>query len=218
MLWISYYFAQLKQLIFTGSSGERIVYTRAEHPYVFNMVTATFVLAGLFLLLLAFSSCFQSKEDASAESGAGSSPVMKRVWQVVNSVLILSSIYAGWSSMQVETLRHTNPDAILCGIIFIIMLLLPLGAVSYSIFADKQQTLRRPSLSRFSLDWWHDPLQCLFLSSCSAASVVIGAVFHLNCTTATGFWMFTSFVSILAGLLIGQIFVYVAFRSRVVDT
>src|SRR5437870_10898536 len=85
MLWVSYYFAKLGQLIFTNSSGERIVYTRAEHPYVFNMITAAFVLAGLLLLLLAFSSCFPSKENVSTTSGASSSPVMKRVWQAVNS-------------------------------------------------------------------------------------------------------------------------------------
>jgi hypothetical protein len=221
MLWAAYFLARLKQFVFfsgSGSSSERIVYTRAEHPYVFDMITAGFVVVGLILLALAFSSCFHPRQRADSASTAGAnSLVMKRLWQVVNTLLMISSLYGGWAAMQPDVRRNTNPDGILCGIVFVIMLLFPLGAVSYSIFGAKQMTLRRPSWSRFSLDWWHDPLQCLFLSSCFAAGLAIGAAFHLKGTTQTGFWTFMTFCSIFGGLAIGQTFVYAAYRSRLAE-
>src|SRR6266568_3160539 len=99
---------------------------------------------------------------------------MKRVWQIVNTLLFISSVYAGWASMSAEALRKTNPDAIFCCVVFVVMLLFPIGAVSYSILGAKQETLYRPSWSRFSMDRWHDPLQCLFLSSCYSGGLALG--------------------------------------------
>ena len=119
--------------------------------------------------------------------------------------------------MEAEALRKTNPDAIFCAVVFVVTLLFPLGAVSYSILGAKQETLRRPSWNRFSIDWWGDPLQCLLISCWSAAGLSLGAALHLRGTTQTGFWTFMTFCSIFVGLLIGQIFVYAAYRNRIVE-
>lgn len=219
-LWAAYLFTKAKEFAFfsgSGSSRQRVVYTRAEHPFLFTTVTVGFAFVGLLLLAWAFSSYFRPKEDAISATSP-SSLVMKRVWLVVNTLFMICSIYAGWATMEAEALRSTNPDAVFCAIVFVVMLLFPLGAVSYSIFGAKQITLRRPSWSRFTLDWWHDPLQCLFLSSCFSAGLAIGAALHLKGTSDSGFWTFMAFCSIFAGLMIGQTFVYAEYRSRLAET
>jgi len=217
---VAYVSSKAPQFVFfwgSGSSTHRVLYTRAEHPRMFIVTTIAFVVIGLLLLVGAFWSHFRSTESAEPDGGLGS-PAKARVWQVVNTLSVIASLYAGWAVMQAEALRGTNLDAIFCGIIFAVMLLFPLGAVSYSIFGAKQETLRRPSWSRSSLDWWHDPLQCLLLSSCFVGGMSVGAVFHLKGTTAAGFWMFMAFCGMFAGLVIGQLIVYAVFRDRIVET
>jgi hypothetical protein len=68
--------------------------------------------------------------------------------------------------MTADRLRHTNPDPILCLIILLVMPLFAIGSVMYSIVRWKTAPLSRPSWNRNPFDWWHDPLQSLFVSRC----------------------------------------------------
>jgi hypothetical protein len=97
------------------------------------------------------------------------------------------------------------------------MPLFAIGAVWYSVSGAKQTSLRRPSWKRFSFDWWHDPLQCLFLSTCFMGAMAVGAALRLPGTTSTGSWMFMSFLSMFIGLTIGQGFVYRLYYARIVE-
>ncbi len=140
------------------------------------------------------------------------------IWGVLNIALLGLSVWTGYSEMAPDRLAHSNPDAIFCTITLLGMIGLSFGTVAYSISGGGQQALRRPSLRRFSIDWWHDPLQCLFVSCCFAGGMVLGATFRLSGTSSTGFWMFIFFLCLFLGLLVGQVGVYFVHRERIAKT
>jgi hypothetical protein len=137
------------------------------------------------------------------------------IWLVLNIVLLGLSILTGYAEMAPDLLSRKNPDAIFCTVALVGMIGASFAAVAYSISGAGQQTLRRPSLSRFSIDWWHDPLQCLFLSCAFTGGMALGAAFRLPGTSTTGFWEFMFFLCLFLGLLIGQLGVYLVYRERI---
>jgi hypothetical protein len=139
------------------------------------------------------------------------------IWLVLNIVLLGLSVWTGYGEMAPDLLSRKNPDAIFCTIAFVAMIGASFAAVAYSISGAGQQTLRRPSLSRFSIDWWHDPLQCLFLSCAFTGGMALGAAIRLPGTSTTGFWEFMFFLCLFAGLLIGQLGVYLVYRERIAE-
>ena len=143
---------------------------------------------------------------------------MWRVWAGLNILLIALSVWTGYFEMEPERLTRANPDALFCTAVLIGMILFCLGSVWYAISGAKQTTLRRPSWRRFSIDWWRDPLQCLFLACCFTGAMSIGAAFRLRGATQTGLWMFVFFLCMFLGLLIGQLFVYAVYRERITKT
>jgi hypothetical protein len=102
---------------------------------------------------------------------------MKNIWYVVNIALVALALPGGYRSLSPEKLRHTNPDAIACCAILLLMPLFAIWSVQYSIQRWNHRRLARPSLSRNPLNWWHDPLQSLFISTCIAGSSAIGGAF-----------------------------------------
>lgn len=141
-----------------------------------------------------------------------------RWWAILNLALVLLSLWTGYAEMTPEKLAHTNPDVIFCTIVLVTMIVFSFGVVWYSISGAGQQTLRRASWRRFSIDWWHDPLQCLFLSWCFTGAMAVGAAFRLPGTSSTGFWTFMFFVCLFVGLLVGQLLVYSVHRERITNT
>ena len=125
-------------------------------------------------------------------------------------------LWMGYHEMKPEQLARANPDILFCAVVLITMILIPLGTIWMS--GVQQVTLRRPSWRRFSMDWQNDPLQCLFLTRFFIGCLVVGAAFHLQGTSETGFWMFMFFVCLFFGLLIGQFLVYRVYRERIVET
>src|SRR5215472_16278120 len=143
---------------------------------------------------------------------------LHRLGSILNLVCVLLSFWTGYAAMVPHRLADANPDAIFCTVALLGMIGLSFGAVAYSISGAGQQTLRRPSLRRFSMDWWHDPLQCLFMSCGAAAGMALGAALRLPGTSSTGFWMFMFFLCLFLGLLIGQVGVYIVHRERISKT
>jgi hypothetical protein len=129
--------------------------------------------------------------------------LMRHVSSVLNFLLVGLSLWTGYSAMEPKRLHHANPDATFCLLVLATMILFSFGSVAYSISGAKQTTLRRPSWRRFSIDWWHDPLQCLFLSCCFTGAMALGAALRLPGAPQIGFWMFMFFVCMFLGLLIG---------------
>ena len=143
---------------------------------------------------------------------------MKLFWAALNVVSIGLSVGIGYAEMEPERLSQANPDAVFFTSVLVAMIFFPVATVWYSIRHEKQTTLRRPSWRRFGTDWWHDPLQCLFLMCWCTGAMVVGAALRLRGTSQTGFWMFMFFVAMFLGLLIGQVVAHVVFREHIIET
>ena len=141
---------------------------------------------------------------------------MKNIWYVVNIALVALALMGGYESLAPEKLRHTNPDAIVCGSILLVTPLFAMWSVSYSIRRWNHNRLARPSLSRNPLNWWHDPLQSLFISTCIAISTAGGSALRHPSIGSVGFWMVAFYTSVALGLLVGQILVYRIYRENIV--
>ena len=143
---------------------------------------------------------------------------LHRLGPILNVVLVLLSLWTGYAEMAPDQLLHKNPDAIFCTSVLLGTIVFSFGTAAYSISGAGEKTLRRPSLRRFSINWWHDPLQCLFLSCGFAGAMAVGAALRLPRTSSTGFWMFMSFLCLFPGLLIGKLGVYIVHRERIGKT
>ena len=141
---------------------------------------------------------------------------MKNIWYVINIALVALGLLGGYNSLSPEELRNTNPDSILCGIILLLMPLFAIGSVGYSIRRRNHSRLARPSLSRNPLNWWHDPLQSLFISMCVAASTTIGSALRHPTIGSVGFWTLGVYACFALGLLVGQILVYRIYRENII--
>jgi hypothetical protein len=139
-------------------------------------------------------------------------------WSLLNVALLGLSAWTGYAEMAPEKLAHSNPDVIFCTVTLVGTIAFSFAAVSYSISRARQQTLRRATWRRFSINWWHDPLQCLFLSCCFAGAMALGAAFRLPGSSVTGFWMFMFFVCLFLGLLLGQLVAYAVHHERITKT
>jgi hypothetical protein len=84
------------------------------------------------------------------------------VWSLLKVALLGLSVWTGYSEMAPEKLAHSNPDVIFCTVTLVGTIAFSFAAVWYSISGARQQTLRRASRRRFSINWWHDPLQWPF--------------------------------------------------------
>jgi hypothetical protein len=143
---------------------------------------------------------------------------MKLFWAAFNVLLIGLSVLMGYYEMEPQQLSKANPDAVFCTSVLLSAIFFSIATVAYSIHGEKQSSLRRPSWRRWSIDWWHDPLQCLFSASWFTGAMVVGAALHLRGTSETGFWMFMFFASMLLGLLIGQMIAYAVYRKHIGET
>ena len=141
---------------------------------------------------------------------------MKNVWYAINLALVALALPGGYESMAPEKLRHANPDVIFCSLILVITPLFAIASVGYSIRRWNHARLARPSLNRNPLNWWHDPLQSLFISTCVMASAAVGSAFRRPTIGSVGFWLLASYVCFAIGLLVGQILVYRVYRQNII--
>jgi len=148
---------------------------------------------------------------------------MKYRWRIVNIGLVMWALWGGYKSMAPETLRRTNPDPILCGILLVIMPLFALGTVYHSKRRWDQENkilsrpfkLRKPSWNRNPINWWGDPLQSLFISMCCMGAMAIGASLRHPEIGSVGFWTFGVYCCFAIGLFVGQVLAYRIFRERI---
>lgn len=140
---------------------------------------------------------------------------MNTFWRMINSAIVVLSFCAGYGSMSPGTLRHSDPDGILCLIILVLLPLFSVGSVAYSIYRQNQETFQRPSWDRNPSDWWHDPLQSLFISTWAMAGMTIGSALRCHHVGSVGFWMLGAYFCAFGGLLIGQAMVYGLYRKRI---
>jgi hypothetical protein len=139
----------------------------------------------------------------------------RQVWYVANILLVIVTPVEGYISLASERLRHTNPDIIFCAFVLLITPLFSIGAVHYSVHRWNHDKLRRPSWNRNALNWWHDPLQSLFMSTCLTLGTAVGAALRRPAVNSVAFWTLGMYVCFALGLFLGQILVYRIFRERI---
>ena len=139
----------------------------------------------------------------------------KHFWLIVNLSLIALAVWGGYNSMAPDRLRHTNPDLVAWLIILVAMPLFAVLSVTYSIRRWKSNPLSRPSLRRNPLNWWRDPLQSLFISTCIMVAMAIGSAVQHPAFGSVGFWTLGVYCCFAVGLLVGQFFVYRIYRNRI---
>jgi hypothetical protein len=141
---------------------------------------------------------------------------MKNIWSIINVALVALALPGGYNSLSPEKLRNMNPDAIFCGSILLVTPLFALLSVGYSIRRWNHSRLARPTLSRNPLNWWHDPLQSLFISTCVAVSMAIGSALRRPTIGSVGFWMVAMYSCLAVGLVTGQVLVYRFYRKQII--
>jgi len=141
---------------------------------------------------------------------------MKRIWYASNLGSVPLALWGGYASLAPEKLRHTNPDAIACASILVLMPVFALFSVYYSLRRWKgNHLLSRPSWDRNPLNWWGDPLQSLFISTCVVAATAVGSALRRPTFGSAGFWTLSVYVCFLIGLLVGQVLVYRVYRGQI---
>ena len=70
--------------------------------------------------------------------------------------------------------------------------------------------------SSHPLNWWGDPLQSLFISTCIMGSTAIGSALRHPTIGSIGFWTLAVYVCFALGLLVGQILVYRIYRENII--
>jgi hypothetical protein len=147
---------------------------------------------------------------------------MKNVWFVLNIAAIVLGLRGGYASTSPDQVRHMNPDAVYCGIILFAMPVFALLSVGYSNrrrrrLRQSENNLVRPSFHRNPFDWWGDPLQSLFISTCLMLTYTLGGALHRPAIGSVGFWLVGSYACGFLGLLIGQVFIYRIYGHQVVE-
>jgi hypothetical protein len=142
---------------------------------------------------------------------------MKQVWYIANCGLVMLSWKGGYDLLSPDNLLHANPDPIFCLAIFVMMVFFTLGCVYYSTLRWGPNTLRRPSWHRNPIRWWTDPLQSLFISTCTFGAAAVGAALRGSAIGSVGFWLTGAFFSSAFGLLVGQLLVYRIYKREIVN-
>jgi hypothetical protein len=142
---------------------------------------------------------------------------MKYLGRIANCILVAFSARGGYSMMASRDASHLDTDWIVGCITFAAMPIFALVSVQYSFSLPNQLTVRRASWKRFSLDWWRDPLQCLWLSTCVMAATDLGGVFRLLGQDPSNWCRLMPSGGSLLGLIIGLLLVHRVYRERIVD-
>ena len=140
---------------------------------------------------------------------------MKYFWITLNLTLVALAFLEGYNSLTPDKLRHTNPDSVACLGILVVTPVFALLIVEYSIKRWKVDRLSRPTWDRNPFNWWGDPLQSLFISTCIMAATAIGGAVKRPALGSVGFWTVGVYSSFAIGLLLGQVLVYRIHRQRI---
>ena len=119
-------------------------------------------------------------------------PVMggysKYIWGSVNVGFVLLGLFGSMFMTPVENAHYTNPGPFFFVFALFVLPLFSVGAVQYSVRARKQDTFQRPTWNRNPLNWWHDPFQSLFISTCYVVATTLGSSVNFLFTNFVNFW------------------------------
>jgi hypothetical protein len=138
------------------------------------------------------------------------------IWLVLNLYLLLTAPFNGFESIAPTSVAETNPDIVFCGVSFFGLLFLSPGLVAYAVSRHQDLKLIPPSLKRFPLNWWIDPLQCLYISALGTVLTALGAFFgYRHYGGDLGYWTMMWYLSTALGLSGGVVLVHIIYRKRI---
>jgi hypothetical protein len=137
------------------------------------------------------------------------------VWRPLNVALVILGLWGGYSSLDPDYLRQTNPDVVLCAAIIIALPLVSILGVYYGLKRLGLETLQRPSWNRFPLKFWFDPLEFIFIAKWLSLAAAVGGSMRLFLVGMSGFWTVALSWSFAIGLLVGERLIYILFRNRI---
>jgi hypothetical protein len=127
-----------------------------------------------------------------------------------NILFVVGGVCSGFTMLSADSIRRSNAGPVFS---FLVLVSTAVFVFWYCRYAAENRLLVRPSIWRFSVLWWRDPLQSLFLTTGVSAGAVIGAGVRLPFAGGPGLWLFLSLLSALLGLLAGQAPLYVGSRE-----
>lgn len=170
---------------------------------------------GLLLVMYAIRTYVstESKAHTEATDSAANGRLLepRRIWLVLNVILIAISVWTGYVEMSSSVGRRSDADLIFCAAIIILIPVFAIGAAHLS----QTHNLRKPTLDRFPLNWWGDPLQALFIGTLSTLGLVIGSLFRFCQSGMLAVQTIAVYASMFVGLILGQRIVYLLYRSRI---
>ncbi len=192
-----------------------VVYKHADSPAIFDIAAGIAAITAISLLAVGTRVLFGTSERHPVTTTPMPRSAWRLVWGMVNTGLLLLSVWSGYAALSSGRLKGTNPDPVLCIAAFIVVMLVAIAAPHFATVA----TFQRPQWGRFPLSWWHDPMQTLFVATCWWAGFLVGNLTRLISSNLsadkTVVWTVLTYVAILAGLLVGQGVDYVVYRDRI---
>jgi len=140
---------------------------------------------------------------------------VSRIWYIVNACLLVLGLLGGYASLAPESISGSNPDAVLCLLVIVIIPVVFIGGIHYGTARLGLRELHTPSWERNPLLFWYDPLQFLFVATLVCFAATIGSGFRSWLAGWVGFWIFGLYCSMVIGLVIARILIYRLFRSRI---
>ncbi len=140
---------------------------------------------------------------------------IRHFWGVLNSLVLALALWGGYASLNLDQLRYKNTDAAACLTILLVMPGFAILSVGYSLKRWSTSPLKRPSWNRNPFNWWRDPLQSLFVSTCVFVATAIGSAIRKPIYGSVGFWTMGVYACFGIGLSLGQFLVYRIYRHRI---
>jgi hypothetical protein len=141
------------------------------------------------------------------------------VWLTINLLILAGAPFQGFEQVSPQYVAGTNPDVIFCISSFAGLAIFSLAAVAYALRRHPNLEIRPPSLMRFPLNWWIDPLQCLFISALGTTLMALGSIpGFIHYGGYLGYWTMAWDTSMAAGLWVGIVLVHLIYRKRLTSS
>lgn len=178
-----------------------------DAPLLFYSATTAVILVGIVLGVIAIRKVIRIIKGTEARSTRiETSPI----WTVLNVGLGISVAVVS-AAFSTATLPPIGAPLILATAIFVAMVVF---AIVSARMADTQ-TLLRPSWNRSPFRSSVDPLQSLFMSTWFMACLLAGSALRTMTGDKNVLQLLPFSVAIFAGLIVGQLIVYVMNRDRI---
>jgi hypothetical protein len=140
-------------------------------------------------------------------------PSMKRFWVIINTAVVIYFLYVGYyTRTAAHSARHPAPG-LSPGFFFLVAMIIYCDGM---VRKATSGLLKKPSWNRNPLRMRRDPLQTIFMLHMVFVALTIGMAAHFYYGLRVEFSTFFTGLCLVLGLLLGQLWIYNRYRSRIV--